>query len=434
MSDNYVQAEALLIGKLLIYQSDYYEVAHLLSTAHFSDLDLAEVFSAIAAIAEAGFPVNRLSLQARLGERYAKLEPRLRELYLQAHVPGSVTFFAECVLDGYRRRQALQLAERLATAAYNSETNMTEIQAQVAGELLGTVSLPAQESSATVAERVQQTLSAWAAQPLAPGQVRGLASGLRNLDRVTGGLLPGYLIAAGRPGMGKTALALQIAANVAETGTPVLYLTFEISADLLLLRLASARCNVAVIDGYTGNLRPEDAARLKAAVQEIAAWPLEFYAGTPQINQVVALLHRAARTLKPGLVVIDNLGHLTAPGYVRAEYDELNIVSRRLKEVVNSTGIPLLALHQLSRGTESRENKEPTMADLRGSGHLEQDADQVWLLYRAGYYSGNTSDHGFNVAIPKNRLTGRTGQAALFFTACAGLRDAALPGVSNGRP
>jgi len=431
--NRYQEAEQLLIGRLLLSSSEYYQVADLVTASDFDDLDLATVYAAIVAIAERGLPVNRLSLQTRLDATfYERIKPRLAEACTAAQVSGSTARLAEVVVEGARRRHALRLAERLASASYDDTRDIVTATAAVAGELLTGITVPQQERAETVAERVTATLQDWDAHPLEPGRVRGLASGLRNVDNLTGGLLPGYHIVAGRAGMGKTALALQIAANVATAGKPVFYLTFEISPDLLLLRLASARCGVPVIDGYTRNLKPDDGARLRAAVAEVGGWPLEFYAGTPQLSQVVAALHRTARSTRPALIVIDNLGHLTVGERVTREYEELNQVSRRIKETANALQIPLLALHQLSRGTEGREDKRPTLADLRGSGHLEQDTDAVWLLYRPGYYS-QTNDPNFSVDIAKNRLTGRLGTTLLYFTPCAGLRDAVLPtGGSHG--
>lgn len=430
MTDRYTDAENLLIGRLLL-GGEYYQVAPLVGAAHFQAPDAARVFLAIAALCEAGLPVNRLGLQAQLGSEYPRLRPWLADLYTQGQVSGPAVALAEVVLEGYHRRRALRLAERLATAAYDDTTDIAATQAAVAGELLHGRADRQQEAGGVVAERVTATLQAWSATPLEPGQVRGLATGLRNVDTITGGLLPGYHIVAGRAGMGKTALALQIAANVAAAGHPVFYLTFEISPDLLLLRLASARCGVPVIDGYTRNLKPDDGARLRAAVAEVGRWPLEFYAGTPQLSAVVAALHRTARNQRPALIIIDNLGHVTVGERVTREYDELNQVSRRIKETANALAVPVLALHQLSRGVESRENKRPNLADLRGSGHLEQDADAVWLLYRPGYYDG-TADPNFSVDIAKNRLTGKLGTTLLYFTPCAGLRDAVLNGGAHG--
>ena len=431
--NRYQEAEQLLIGRLLLSSSEYYQVADLVTASDFDDLDLATVYAAIVAIAERGLPVNRLSLQTRLDATfYERIKPRLAETCTAAQVSGSTARLAEVVVEGARRRHALRLAERLASASYDDTRDIVTATAEVAGELLTGITVPQQERAETVAERVTATLQDWDAHPLEPGRVRGLASGLRNLDAITGGLLPGYHIVAGRAGMGKTALALQIAANIASAGKPVFYLTFEISPDLLVLRLASARCGVPVIDGYTRNLKPGDAANLWQATQQVGRWPLEFYAGSPQLSQVVAAMHRTARTLKPALIVIDNLGHLTAGERPLREYEELNLVSRQVKTTANALGLPILALHQLSRGVEGREDKRPGLADLRGSGHLEQDADTVCLLYRPGYYNAGAATE-FSVEIAKNRLTGRAGATLLFFTPCAGLRDAVLPtGGSHG--
>jgi len=433
MPSRYEEAEELLIGRLLLSGGEYYQVADLVKgPGDFADLDWGTVYAAIAEIAERGLPVNRLSLQTCLRpEHYARLLPRLTAAVTAGQVSGSTARLAEVVVEGARRRAALRLAERLATVAYDDTGNITETTAAVAGELLAGMTVPQQERVDAVAGRVTATLQDWAAHPLEPGRVRGLASGLRNLDAITGGLLPGYHIVAGRAGMGKTALALQVAANVARSGRPVLYLTFEISPDLLVLRLASALCEVPVIDGYTRNLKPDDTASLRQAVQQVSRWPLEFYAGSPQLSQVAAVLHRTARTLKPALVVIDNLGHLTAGGRALREYEELNIVSRQIKATANALRLPILALHQLSRGVEGREDKRPGLADLRGSGHLEQDADTVCLLYRPGYYNAGAPTE-FSVEVAKNRLTGRTGATLLYFTPCAGLRDAVLNGGGHG--
>lgn len=426
--NRFEEAERLLIGRLLLSSSEYYQAADLLTAADFKDPTWAQVYAVIAGIAEDGLPVNRLSLQARLGSAYPDLRPRLAEAYEQGQVAGSTSALAEVVLEGARRRRAQQLAERLATAAFSDQADIVAVSAQVAGELLGTAPTNEQESAGAVATRLVQRLEDWERVPLEPGQVRGLSTGLRNLDVLTGGLLPGYHIVAGRAGMGKTALALQIAANVARRGYPVFYLTFEIAPDLLLTRLASALSGVPVIDGYTHNLDRADNASLREAVRRVGEWPLEFYHGSALLSQVIAALHRAARTLKPALVVIDNLGHLMVGERVQREYEELNQSSRRIKETANALGLPILALHQLSRGPEARENKMPTMADLRGSGHLEQDADTVWLLYRPAYYSAGP-DTEFQAAVAKNRLTGRTGSTLLYFEPCAGIKDAVLPVV-----
>ena len=135
MTDRYTDAEQLLIGRLLL-GGEYYQVAPLVSVGHFQSMDAARVFAAIAALCEAGLPVNRLGLQAQLGSEYPRLRPWLADLYTQGQVSGPAAALAEVVREGYHRRRALALAERLATAAYDDTADITATQAAVAGELL----------------------------------------------------------------------------------------------------------------------------------------------------------------------------------------------------------------------------------------------------------------------------------------------------------
>ncbi|MEY4391846.1 MAG: replicative helicase [Actinomycetota bacterium] len=218
-------------------------------------------------------------------------------------------------------------------------------------------------------------------------EITGVPTGYYELDRLLAGLQPGTLnIVGARPAMGKSALALGMAVNVAKkTGRPVLFFSLEMGATELTQRIISAEAQVESDKLRTGNLNDAEWSRIVNAVGRLDI-PL-YIDDTSQITvmQIRQKLRRvnASEALKPALVVIDYL-QLMGGGSNRVENRQLEIseISRGLKLLAREFGIPVVALSQLSRGLESRTDKRPQLSDLRESGAIEQDADTVMFLYR----------------------------------------------------
>lgn len=255
--------------------------------------------------------------------------------------------------------------------------------------------------------------------------ITGIATGFYDFDNMTSGLHPNELIIiAARPAMGKTAFALNIAVNAAlSSGKSVAIFNLEMSAEQLMFRMISA---VGGVEGNvlkTGKLNNDDWKRAKEAMSELKDAPLYFEDTTGitigEIRSKCRKLHSQGSGL--GLVVIDYLQLISGgPGYGNNRQQEVSDISRGLKTMAMELGVPVIALAQLSRSVEGRENKRPIMSDLRESGSIEQDADIVAFLYRDDYYNkpaGQIEENNTSISeliIGKHR-NGATGTVELLF-------------------
>lgn len=281
----------------------------------------------------------------------------------------------------------------------------------------------------------------------------GLTTGFKELDRITQGLRPGEVtILAARPSVGKTALALNVAFKSAiRARVPVGIFSLEMSSELLFKRLISAQSGVPLTKVNGNTVTDDERLKITNAIDLISQAKI-YIDDTPQakINDILQKCRRLQQkepTL--GLIVIDYIGLITVPSTGRGEtarYEEIRKVSAALKGLAMELKIPIIVLCQISRNAEQRENKKPMLSDLRDSGSIEQDADMVWLLYRADYYSAygqedkpKKTNSGFQsdfqkkkeidkevaaslpgnasyieVIIAKNR-NGQTGEVGLFF-------------------
>lgn len=234
------------------------------------------------------------------------------------------------------------------------------------------------------------------------GGLSGKTTGLDSIDYKTSGLHNSDLvILAGRPGMGKTSLATNIAFNCAEAhldwqrdggefnyGAPVAFFSLEMSADQLATRILAEQSEISSEALRSGKLSREDFQKLSFASQRLAELPL-YIDDTPALT--IAALRTRARRLKRrhdiGLIVVDYLQLLQGSGRANDNrVNEISEISRGLKTLAKELSVPVIALSQLSRAVEQREDKRPMLSDLRESGSIEQDADMVWFIFRADYY------------------------------------------------
>jgi len=256
-----------------------------------------------------------------------------------------------------------------------------------------------------------------------PETVTGVASGFADLDHMTAGFQPADLVVlAGRPSMGKTALALNIAQHVAiEDDTPVALFSLEMSKEALVQRLLCAEGRVDSGRLRRGRLRDDEYSRLATAAGHLNTAPL-WIDDAPAISALE--LRAKARRLKAevdlGLIVVDYLQLMAGPRDVENRQQEISHISRSLKAVAKELDVPVLALSQLSRAPEQRTDHRPVLADLRESGAIEQDADLVLFVYRDEVYKGpvdaegNSLEGKSELIIGKQR-NGPTGTVELFF-------------------
>ena len=231
-----------------------------------------------------------------------------------------------------------------------------------------------------------------------PSDITGVPTGYHDLDSKTSGLQPGdLLIIAGRPSMGKTSLALNMAEYVAiEVGLPVAVFSMEMGGTQLAMRMLSS---VGRLDAHrvrTGRLNDDEWSRLSFALGKMHEAPL-YIDETPALNPIdlrarARRLHRQCGKL--GMIVIDYLQLMSVSGQGENRATEISEISRSLKSLAKELNVPVVALSQLNRSLEQRPNKRPVMSDLRESGAIEQDADVIMFIYRDEVYNPDTPDKG----------------------------------------
>lgn len=315
--------------------------------------------------------------------------------------------YADIVRDRSVRRALMLVGQKIAASVAEGAAE-TPVLLDAAERLVLGVTMEARPvetafSAGRVLDEVGQTIEdRWAS----PRECVGVRTGLVDLDKALGGLRPENLVVmAGRPGMGKTALAMKVAVNVAMGGVGVLVFSLEMSRQQLMLR---ALCSDARVDSRaaeTGSITAEQKGRLDDAIERLYQIPLVLDdRGGITVLDLRAQVRRLAREMSVGLVVIDYLQLLQALDPKAMPVHSVGLNSKMLKALAKDMHIPVVVLSQLNRGVEARADKRPMMSDLRDSGAIEEDADAVVLLYRDAYYNDDAGDPlRVEVNIAKNR-------------------------------
>ena len=273
--------------------------------------------------------------------------------------------------------------------------------------------------------RVGDRLKGWYERFLAKAdgeEEPGVSCGFPDLDERLGRLgADRLIILAARPAMGKTSLAQQIATNVSRSAGAVYFASLEMSTEDLIDRQMAQETRIGVQDVARGRMRPDQMTRIIQAAKSIKDLPL-YYDDDPDatISAVCARARAQHRQVEGGLklVVVDYLQLLGAdPGHSSEDFDVISAASRRLKLLAKELSCPVLCLAQLNRKLESRQDKRPTLADLRGSGRIEEDADQVLFVYRDEYYNADSDQQGLASVITGKNRHGGTGEVTLRFRA-----------------
>ena len=413
MAPHNFEAEAALLGAVLNNNAAYERVSDILRPEHFADGRHGSIFEACGKLIERGQLANPVTLKA-----FFKQDEHLAEIggaqYLAELSNNLVSVinagdYGKLVYDLYLRRELIELGEDVVNDAYQYEldTDATN-QIEKAEQKLFSLATAGSDESGFVAfgpalakayENIDHAYKN-------AGRVVGVTTGLRDIDRKLGGLHPSdLLILAGRPSMGKTALAMNIAFNAAiasnqnraqgedtrdeiRTGAIAVF-SLEMAAEQLAARLLSQAAEVSGDNMRRGDLNAQAFERLLLATQELNTVPL-YIDDTPALP--VSTLRTRCRRLKRqhglAMIVVDYLQLLAPPTNFRGDgrVQEVSEITRMLKAIAKELEVPVLALSQLSRAVEQRDDKRPQLSDLRESGSIEQDADVVMFIYREQYY------------------------------------------------
>jgi replicative DNA helicase len=406
------EAEQQLLGALLANNKAYDRVVEFLLPQHFADDRHARIFEAIGQLLSRGMVANPITLKNRFEQDQSLAEiggaQYLARLASSVVAVINATDYAKLILDLYLRRQLIGLGSDIVNDAYAVEEDVSarehmESAEQKLFELArsGEAEGGFKEFRTALGEAIAMAEEAYKRD----GNVSGITTGLRDLDKKLGGFHDSDLvILAGRPSMGKTALATKMAFSAAQAfkervnadgtrevvdGAKVAFFSLEMSAEQLANRLLSEVTQVPSDKIRRGEVKAEDFPRFVEAAQRLHKLPL-YIDDTPALS-ISALRTRArrlARTTGLGLIVIDYLQLLTLPANMRPEsrVQEISAITRGLKAIAKELNVPVLALSQLSRAVEQREDKRPQLSDLRESGTIEQDADVVMFVFREEYY------------------------------------------------
>lgn len=338
---------------------------------------------------------------------------------------SNVDTYINIVREKKLRRSLIHVCENIENTARDEINDTNSIIEKAEKEIFSVTKARKAGEFKTSAQVVKSTKDQLEALAKSNQDVTGIATGFYDFDKITSGLHPHELIIiAARPAMGKTAFALNIATNAAITsGKNVAVFNLEMGAEQLMMRMISA---VGAVEGNklrTGKLNHDDWKKVNEAMSELSDAPI-FIEDTPgiTIGEIRAKCRRLASVGKGlGLVVIDYLQLISGgPGYGNNRQQEVSDISRSLKTMAMELDIPVIALAQLSRNVEGRENKRPIMSDLRESGSIEQDADIVAFLYRDDYYNkpaGAVEENNISLSeliIGKHR-SGATGTIEILF-------------------
>lgn len=408
-----LEAEQALLGAILIHNVAYEKVSEFLLPEHFFHPGHQKIYDALSRLIERGQLANPTTLKtflehAGVFEEIGGAE-YLAELAYAAISLVNVKDYGHIIHDLFLRRQLILIGEEtIENAAVSKIEETAKMQIEATEQRLfdlivkGDVERGFQPFSASLTEAVKIAEAAYKRD----GKLTGLATNLIDLDRMMGGLHPSdLLILAGRPSMGKTALATNIAFNIAKSyrteksedneskiidGGVVGFFSLEMSAPQLATRILAEVADIPSENLRKGTINAEEFQRLAKANQELADIPL-FIDDTPALT--VSALRTRARRLKRqknlSMIVIDYLQLMQANSRGRGDSNRVNEISeitRGLKAIAKELDIPVIALSQLSRAVELRDDKRPQLADLRESGSIEQDADIVMFVFRQQYY------------------------------------------------
>jgi replicative DNA helicase len=396
-----------------------------LTSADFYRRDHRLIFEAITEVAEIRGSCDAVTISEHL-ERKGRLDEIGGLAYLgtiarDTPSAANVRAYAEIIRERSILRQLVSAGAEIAASATDGRGRAAhELVDEAERRVFEIAERGSRGRSGFVAVRdiLPQTIDRLDTLHQSPGEIRGVPTGFTQLDRKTTGLQPGDLVViAGRPSMGKSTLAVNIAENAAiAKGVPAAIFTMEMSSEQLTLRMISSLGRVNQTHLRTGQFTDEDWSRIQGAMAQLSGAPIyldESPALTP--TELRARARRLKRERGLGLVVVDYLQLMQVPGTKENRATEISEISRSLKALAKELHVPVIAISQLNRAVEQRTDKKPVMSDLRESGAIEQDSDLILLIYRDEVYDQNTTRRGVADIIIAKQRNGPIGEVQLTF-------------------
>lgn len=422
-----VEAEQSVLGAMFLSKNAAQRAVESLEKELFYSNVHSKIFECLKNLTERKIPIDITTVTSELENKKILKEiggiEYLSDIVNAVPTAANIDYYIKIVEENALLRRLIEVSTEIATSGYNKEAPTNEILDEAERKILNIV----KNRKSTEFKKIQEVLSKAQSdlEKLAElkGEITGIPTGFSDFDRLTTGLHENELIIiAARPGMGKTAIALNIATSAAmATDKTVALFNLEMGAEQLALRMISSLGQIESQKLRTGKLYNNDWKRVNEAISQLADTKI-YMDDTPGISvgEIRAKCRRLASSQDGlGIVIIDYLQLVQGSAkYAGNRQQEVSEISRSLKTMAMELNVPVLALAQLSRAVELRENKRPIMSDLRESGSIEQDADIVAFLYRDDYYTKQAKEDSntsvSELIIGKHR-NGPTGTIELLF-------------------
>lgn len=399
-------AERIVLGSLMLAPHLADDVAELLTTGDFHRRAHEVIYARLIAHLGAGEPVDPLGMARALDDagdlKAVGGAPYLHDLIACVPTPASSVWYARRISAMASRRRLLEASQRIG-ALVHTPRDVDEVANLAQQAILDATARRRVASTVPLNDLLEEGTERLLAEG---GPDRGLSTGLGSLDDVIGGLKPGQLIlAAGRPGAGKSVLCLDFARAAIRRATPTLFMSLEMHRDELLARIYAAEASVNLHRLLNGGLRDYERANVRLARERLRPQPMHLdTTRTADLAAVRSSARRIKGRIGLGLVVVDYLQLMTSAGRdTTNRVQELGDISRGLKLLAGDLEVPIVAAAQLNRAGEVRSDRRPQLSDLRESGSLEQDSDIVILIHRPDYYDPKARPGEVDLIIAKNR-------------------------------
>lgn len=422
-----LEAEASLLGAILIDSDALVKIADIISPEDFFDARHKHIYEAVLHLYERRSPIDVLTLADQLkavGFLDAVGGPAyLTELTNFVPTAAHVEQYADIVAQKSMRRRLIKASQEMTTLGFDESKQLRELIEEAETRLFEVSQQHIKQNIVSLETILAESFDRLDDLHRDKGKIRGVPTGFKDLDNILAGLQRSDLfILAARPSMGKTALVLNLAHNIAiQAKEPVLFFSLEMSKEQLVDRLLSMESGVDAWALRTGNLTDQDFEKIGQAMGTLSEAKI-YIDDTPGItvSDLRTKARREAHQHGVGLIIVDYLQLMSGGskfGGSDNRVQEISEISRGLKGVARELNVPLIALSQLSRSVENRSPQIPQLADLRESGSIEQDADVVAFIYREEYYNPETERKSITDILIKKHRNGPTGNVELYFEA-----------------